>query len=101
MAAAVVSAAPFESLAVRAKKQVPPSDKVVVGVIGCKGMGFSDLRSLLKIGEVECGALCDVDNNVLRERAVEVEEMTSVKPRLYRDYRDYRICWRTVISTPS
>ena len=38
--------------------RVAPSDLVRVGVIGCNGMGFQDLRSILKIPEVECGALC-------------------------------------------
>jgi len=73
-------------------RRVAASDKIVVGVIGCNGMGFADLRSLLKIDEVECGALCDVDENVLNERAAEVELITSasssVKPKLYGDYRE-------------
>ena len=69
-------------------RRVAASDKIVVGVIGCNGMGFSDLRSLLKIDEVECGALCDVDENVLNERASAVETTTSVKPKLYGDYRE-------------
>ena len=37
--------------------RVAASDRVRVGVIGCNGMGFSNLRSILKIPEVECGAL--------------------------------------------
>ena len=67
--------------------RVPPSDQVRVGVIGVNGMGFSDLGSILKIPEVECGALCDVDDSVLNRRAAEVERNTGVKPSLYSDFR--------------
>ena len=88
-AVAGASTASLFPTAIRTNAQgVSPSDKIVVGVIGCKGMGFSDVRSLLRMDEVECGALCDVDSNVLQERAGNIEEMTAVKPRLYSDYRE-------------
>ncbi len=67
--------------------RVAPSDQVRVGVIGCNGMGFSDLRSILKVPEVECGALCDVDASVLNRRADDVEEATGGRPALYSDFR--------------
>ncbi len=67
--------------------RVAPSDQVRVGVIGCNGMGFQDLRSILKIPEVECGALCDVDASVLNRRADQVEHDTGVRPPLYSDFR--------------
>ena len=67
--------------------RVAPSDQVRVGVIGCNGMGFQDLRSILKIPEVECGALCDVDASVLNRRADHVEQDTGVRPPLYSDFR--------------
>lgn len=63
----------------RLSRAVQPSDKINVGVVGCKGMGFADLQSLLKIDEVDCRALCDIDANVLRERAAEVESSTSLR----------------------
>jgi len=68
-------------------RRVPPSDQVRVGVIGCNGMGFHDLGSILKIREVTCGALCDVDGSVLHGRAAEVEAETGVRPALYSDFR--------------
>ena len=43
------------------------NDKIRVGVIGCKGMGWSDTTSFLKMPQVEIIALCDVDNNVLTQ----------------------------------
>ena len=88
-AVAGASTASLFPTAIRTNAQgVSPSDKIVVGVIGCKGMGFSDVRSLLRMDEVECGALCDVDSSVLHERAGNIEEMTAVKPQLYSDYRE-------------
>ena len=68
-------------------RQGAPSDRIVVGAIGVNGMGFSNIRSLLKLDGVECAALCDVDANVLAERAAEVEEMTGQAPKTYGDYR--------------
>lgn len=63
------------------------NEKVTLGVIGCNGMGFSDLTAHLKIPNVTCAALCDVDANVLAQRAAEVEKMTGTKPKMYGDYR--------------
>ena len=36
---------------------VGANDKIRVGLIGCKGMGFSDLQAFLRNPEVECIAL--------------------------------------------
>lgn len=81
---AVVTAAP--ALASIGRK-ASANEQIRVGVVGCNGMGFSNLRSILKISEVSCAALCDVDRNVLEKRAGEVEEMTGSRPALYGDYR--------------
>jgi predicted dehydrogenase len=65
-----------------------PSDRINVGLIGCNGMGFSDLTAFLTHPEVECIALCDVDENVLNKRAADVEKMRGAKPaNLYKDWR--------------
>jgi predicted dehydrogenase len=66
---------------------VAPSDQIRVGVIGCNGMGFANLRSIMKIPEVECAALCDVDDEVLNVRAGEAEEEWGSTPELYKDFR--------------
>ncbi len=67
---------------------VSPNEKVVIGVIGCKGMGWSNLENFLQYDHVECAALCDVDANVLTDRAADLEAMTGSKARLYEDYRE-------------
>jgi predicted dehydrogenase len=64
-----------------------PSDRIGVGVIGCNGMGFANLRSFLNMSEVECRALCDVDKSVLDRRSADVEKLTGGKPTIYRDFR--------------
>jgi predicted dehydrogenase len=67
--------------------KVPASDQLRVGLIGCNGMGYQNLLSILKVPEVECGALCDVDASVLNRRADDVEKATDLRPRLYSDFR--------------
>jgi len=68
--------------------QVAPSDKIKIGLIGCKGMGWADLDNFLNNPECECIALCDVDESVLNERAKDVEKKTGKKPQnLYKDWR--------------
>ena len=65
-----------------------PSDRINVGLIGCNGMGFADLTEFLKHPQVECLALCDVDENVLNRRAADVEKIRGKKPaNLYKDWR--------------
>jgi len=65
-----------------------PSDRINVGLIGCNGMGFADLGEFLKHPQVECIALCDVDEEVLNKRAANVEKIRGKKPaNLYKDWR--------------
>ena len=52
---------------------VAPADKVNVALIGCRNMGFGILKHHLDTGMVNCVALCDVDENVLKERAQTVK----------------------------
>jgi predicted dehydrogenase len=69
-------------------KGIPASDRINVGVIGCNGQGFSDLSAFLENPQVECIALCDIDDAVLNRRASNVEKMRGKKPvNLYKDWR--------------
>ena len=77
---------PLQGLA-NATKNVAPSDKIRLGVIGCNGMGWSNMRSHLKMEDVDCVAVCDVDQSVRERRAADVEKMRGNKPTLYKDYR--------------
>ena len=77
---------PMELLAAMRKK-VGPNDTINIGLIGCKGMGFSDLTSMLKMGDTNVIALCDVDENVLQSRTLDLEKAGIKKPTWYTDYR--------------
>ncbi len=65
-----------------------PADKVNVALIGCRGMGYSNLTSFLEQDNVECLALCDVDGNVLENRAGDVEKLTGTRPQTFTDFRE-------------
>jgi predicted dehydrogenase len=65
-----------------------PGDRINVGLIGCNGMGFSDLTAFLGNPQVDCIALCDIDDEVLNRRAAGVEKIRGKKPaNLYKDWR--------------
>lgn len=66
---------------------VAPSDKVNVALIGCRSMGFGNLRNHLSFNDVRCVALCDIDQNVLNDRAAEIKKDFGQSPKLYGDYR--------------
>src|SRR6056297_3082825 len=65
-----------------------PAEKVKVALIGCRSMGFNNLNTFLEQENVECVALCDVDSNILENRASDVEEKTGARPLLFKDFRE-------------
>lgn len=72
----------------RSGRRIAASDTINYGLIGCKGMGWSNMRSLLSnVPEAQCLALADVDQSVLDERALGVEQLRGKKPKLFKDYR--------------
>jgi predicted dehydrogenase len=80
--------------------QVPPSDRIRVGMIGVGGFGFgTNLPEFLKNRDVEVAAICDVlESNVERASA-----LAGGKAARYRDYRrllDDRSVDAVVITTP-
>ena len=73
---------------IRAGQSVSSNDKIAVGLIGCKGMGFENLKAFLRNPEVECLALADIDESVLNERAADAQKITGKKVKhLYKDWR--------------
>jgi predicted dehydrogenase len=68
-------------------KKTGANDQLNYGLIGCNGMGFSNMSAHLKMPQVNCVALADIDQNVLDRRAADVEKLRGNKPKLYTDYR--------------
>lgn len=81
----LAAAVPTDLLAAL-RKRISPSDQIRVGLIGCKGQGWANVTSMLKIPEVYCVALCDVDQTILQQRKAELEKLNA-QPALYTDYR--------------
>lgn len=65
-----------------------PNDKIQIAVIGCNGMGWSNVRSLLKMPDIDLVALCDVDKNVIQRRLSDYKKLRKNRPKIYSDYRE-------------
>ena len=59
----------------RRPKIVGANDQINFGLIGCKGMGWSNMNSHLLLPEVNCVALADVDQRVLDQRTEDVYKL--------------------------
>lgn len=98
----MASGLPLEALAAR-RKPVLPSEKVRFGLIGANGMGWSNMRAHFQMDEVDCVAICDVDQRVLDRRTADVEAARGTKPDQYKDYRkllDRQDIDAVIIGTP-
>jgi predicted dehydrogenase len=63
------------------------NDRIRVGLIGARGMGYWNLANALKVDGVECVALCDIDDSVLDERSADVEKTQGKRPARFKDFR--------------
>src|SRR5262249_11865154 len=64
------------------------NDRILVGLIGSGGQGRADLRQMLKIKNIECVALCDVDDEQSARALKMVQTEASQNPALIeRDFR--------------
>src|SRR5215813_6423573 len=64
------------------------NSRVRIGLIGCGGQGRSDLQAALRLKNVECVALCDVDDEQTGRAFKMVEEQAGQHPSLItRDFR--------------
>jgi predicted dehydrogenase len=64
-----------------------PNDKLVLGLIGCGGMGAANMRNLMNFADVEVAALCDVDANRMPGDVKSVKDKYGKDPAVYSDYR--------------
>ncbi len=65
-----------------------PADTLHIGLIGARSMGWGDLAGHLRQPNVVCAGLCDVDSEVLDQRAADVEELAGARPRIFGDFRE-------------
>lgn len=93
----------------RAARPQAANEEIVVGLIGCGGMGRANLRDFLRIPGVKVGALCDVDTrhiedaerdvaNVRKRQNAEVEKYTTHKD--FRELLDKKDIDCVIVATP-
>src|SRR5437870_4552287 len=63
------------------------NDRVRVAVCGLHGRGKDHLGGFSRLPNVEIAALCDVDENVLKQRLAGIDGRGSSKPQTFTDVR--------------
>ena len=64
------------------------NDRIRIALIGCGGQGWGDLRAMLRIKNIDCVGLCDVDDAQTAKTAKNVNEQYSQTPAVItRDFR--------------
>ena len=79
------------------------NEKIVLGLIGCGGMGRSNLRSFMALDGVEVAGLCDVDETHLDEATADVVGAERPAPKRWKDFRhllDQKDIDAVIIATP-
>ncbi len=70
-----------------AQKILGANDRVRLAVCGVRGRGFDHIKGFSKIPGVEIAAICEVDENVARQRLDDIQKMGLPKPAYYIDVR--------------
>src|SRR6202011_1857266 len=63
------------------------NDRVRVAICGVRGRGGDHLHNYSQLPNVQIAALCDIDENVVRQRLAQMEKMGLPKPATYTDVR--------------
>ena len=71
------------------KNKIAPADQINIGAIGINGMGWSNVKSALKIPGVNLVAVCDIDQNVMDKRLGELSalKLDATKVKRYGNYQ--------------
>ncbi len=90
VAGAIVLPSIIPSTALGMGGKLPPSDRIVFGIIGTGSQGMSDCRDFLRLKkEVQFVALCDVDANRLAKAKEDIDKAQGDNAcRTYGDYRE-------------
>src|SRR5947209_10907120 len=75
------------SLLARPEKAMGANDRVRVAICGLHGRGQDHLHNYSQIKNAQIAALCDIDENVLRQRLAQMDKMGLPKPVTYTDIR--------------
>jgi predicted dehydrogenase len=70
-----------------AMKILGANDRIRIAVVGVRGRGWDHVKGFHPIPGVEIAYLCDIDENVLRQRVADAEKMDIPKPQTYVDVR--------------
>ncbi len=63
------------------------NDRINVGVVGVRSRGWALAMNVIEIENVHLKAICDVDGNILEQRAGEIEKEHGYKLDTYQDMR--------------
>jgi predicted dehydrogenase len=102
-AGATLAAGVSASAVTASARQASPNDQINVALVGCGGMGKANLRDFLRVQEVQCLAVCDVDDQRIEEAALMVEKSRGKRPEGFRDFRavmDLRDIDAVIVGTP-
>ena len=75
------------SLLTQPQKVWGAGDRVRIAVVGVRGQGFVHVQGFSAVPNAEVAAICDVDENVIRQRLADMEKQHLPKPKVYLDYR--------------
>jgi predicted dehydrogenase len=87
----------------RAQKSVAAADKIRIGLIGVGGQGKADLGAFLRIPEIDCPAVSDVDEKRIAEGVKMVADARGKVPEGYKDFRkilDRKDIDAVIVATP-
>src|SRR5665213_3355547 len=84
-AATIAAVQPMRALGAQANV-LGANNRVRVAIVGLRGRGLSHIHAYGALPNVEIAALCDIDNNIMRERLPEVQKLGS-HPQTYTDVR--------------
>ena len=71
---------------VEPRRVLGANDRVRVAICGLHGRGVNHIERYAALKNAEIAALCDVDDNVLRQRIAEVQKL-GVQPKTYTHFR--------------
>ncbi|HET8546510.1 MAG TPA: Gfo/Idh/MocA family oxidoreductase [Bryobacteraceae bacterium] len=79
-------------------------DRIRIALLGCGGMGMGNLRNFLRIPNIQCAALCDVDDSRMdktqRDYLTPVGQRAEITTRDFRRILDRKDIDAVVIATP-